>query len=177
MEEANENNNRRAIFAQRLQNARKICGLSQAELVAKMEDLAMKLPILFMAVSTTAIERYEKGIMFPESDNILGTLAEALNTTITELLRPFTVKVDCSQFAFRKKAKLGKKAVEAIKLKIQQRIENYVEIERISGMESSFDTSLLSDMIVSDANSAREAAMKLRQKWELVLRMFWSRSS
>ena len=169
MKEITQENNRRAIFAQRLQNARKICGLSQAELVAKMEDLAIKLPILFMAVSTTAIERYEKGIMFPESDKILGTLAEALNTTISELLRPFAVKVDCSQFAFRKKAKLGKKAVEAIKLKIQQRIENYVEIERISGMESSFDASVLSGMVVSDADSARAAAMELRQKWELGL--------
>lgn len=169
MSVVNEDNNRRAIFAQRLQNARKICGLSQAELVAKMEELAMKLPILFMAVSTTAIERYEKGIMFPESDKILGTIAEVLNTTITELLRPFTVKVDCSQFAFRKKAKLGKKAVEAIKLKIQQRIENYVEIERVSGMESFFDASILSTMIVSDAESARTAAMKLRQEWELGL--------
>ena len=56
----NNNSNRRIIFAQRLQNARKISGLSQAELVAKMEDLAMKLPILYKAVSTTAIERYEK---------------------------------------------------------------------------------------------------------------------
>lgn len=167
MREANENNNRRAIFAQRLQNARKICGLSQAELVAKMEDLAMKLPILFMAVSTTAIEKYEKGIMFPESDKILGTLAEVLNTHVAELLRPFTVQVDCSKFEFRKKAKLGKKAVESIKLKIQQRIEKYVEIERIAGMESSFDASVLKDVIVSDADSARAAAMKLRQEWEL----------
>ena len=167
MKEIASNNNRRAIFAQRLQNARKICGLSQAELVAKMEDLAIKLPILFMAVSTTAIEKYEKGIMFPESDKMLGTLAEVLNTHVAELLRPFTVQVDCSKFEFRKKAKLGKKAVEAIKLKIQQRIEKYVEIERIAGMESSFDASVLKDVIVSDADSARAAAMKLRQEWEL----------
>ena len=167
MKEITQENNRRAIFAQRLQNARKICGLSQAELVAKMEDLAIKLPILFMAVSTTAIEKYEKGIMFPESDKILGTLAEVLNTHVAELLRPFTIQVDCSKFEFRKKAKLGKKAVEAIKLKIQQRIEKYVEIERIAGMESSFDASVLKDVIVSDADSARAAAMKLRQEWEL----------
>lgn len=167
MREVNDNNSRRAIFAQRLQNARKICGLSQAELVAKMEELAMKLPILYKAVSTTAIERYENGVMFPESDKILGTLAEVLNTHVSDLLRPFTVKVDCSKFEFRKKAKLGKKAVEAIKLKIQQRIEKYVEIERIAGMESSFDTSVLEDVIVSDAVSARAAANKLRQAWEL----------
>lgn len=167
MIEKNENNNRRAIFALRLQNARKICGLSQAELVARMEELTIKLPMLYMAVSTTAIEKYEKGIMFPESDKILGTLAEVLNTHVSELLRPFAVKIDCSKFAFRKKAKLGKKAVEAIKLKIQQRIENYVEIERLSGMETSFDANVLSDVIVSDAESARKAAIKLRSEWKL----------
>ena len=54
------NNNKRAIFARRLQNARKICGLSQADVVDKMEKLVMELPILYKAVSTTAIERYEK---------------------------------------------------------------------------------------------------------------------
>lgn len=167
MADSNNGNNRRAIFAQRLQNARKICGLSQAELVAKMEELAMKLPILYKAVSTTAIERYENGIMFPESDKILGTLAVVLNTTIGDLLRPFAVEVDCSRFEFRKKSKLGKKAVEAIKLKIQQRIEKYVEIERIAGEEKQFDLNVLADIIVTDEESARQAAIKLRKEWNL----------
>lgn len=167
--EEQKKNELRAIFARRLQNARKICGLSQAELVAKMEELVMKLPILYKAVSTTAIERYEKGIMFPESDLILGTLAEVLNTHVTDLLRPFTVQVDCSKFEFRKKSKLGKKAVEAIKLKIQQRIEKYVEIERIAGVETKFDGDILSRFLVMDDKTAREAAMHLREVWKLGL--------
>lgn len=167
MVEIGDLNSRRVTFSRRLQNARKICGLSQAELVAKMEELEIKLPMLYKAVSTTAIERYEKGIMFPESDKILSTIAEVLNTHVSELLRPFTIHVDCSKFEFRKKAKLGKKAIESIKLKIQQRIEKYVEIERISGMESIFDESILSDMIVSDEDSACAAAQKLRHEWKL----------
>lgn len=161
------NNNKRAIFARRLQNARKICGLSQADVVDKMEKLVMELPILYKAVSTTAIERYEKGIMFPESDKILGTLAVVLNTTIGDLLRPFTVEVDCSKFEFRKKSKLGKKAEEAIKLKIQQRIEKYVEIERIAGEEKQFDMNVLADIVVTDEESARQAALRLREEWNL----------
>lgn len=160
-----ERNERRAIFAKRLQNARKICGLSQAELVRKMEELFMEIPFLYKAVSTTAIERYENGVMFPESDKIMNTLAEALNTSVADLLRPFTVNVDCSKFEFRKKAKLGKKAVEAIKLKIQQRIEKYVEIEQIAGMETTFDATILNHIIVTDEDSARRAASELRMKW------------
>ena len=167
MEERMDKNKRRVIFARRLQNTRKICGLSQAELVAKMEKQAMELPMLYKAVSTTAIERYEKGIMFPESDDVIVTLAKSLNTNMGDLLRPFTVEVDCSKFEFRKKSKLGKKAEEAIKLKIQQRIEKYVEIERIAGEEKSFDATILSNIVVADAESARQAALRLREKWEL----------
>ena len=167
MEKELDKNNRRAIFARRLQNARKICGLSQAELVAKMEKLFMELPILYKAVSTTAIERYENGVMFPESDKIMGTLATALNTRIDDLLRPFTVEVDFSKFEFRKKSKLGKKAEEAIKLKIQQRIEKYVEIEQIAGEVKRFDLNVLADKVVVDEESARQAALLLRKEWNL----------
>lgn len=167
MKQELDKNNRRAIFSRRLQNARKICGLSQAELVDRMEKLYMELPILYKAVSTTAIERYENGVMFPESDMIMGTLAEALNTRIDDLLRPFTVKVDFSKFEFRKKPKLGKKAEKAIKLKIQQRIEKYVEIEQIAGEKKQFDRNVLADRVVVDEASARQAALHLREEWNL----------
>lgn len=157
----------RQDFPQRLQNARKICGFSQAELAAQMTELAKDMPNIYKGVSSTAIEKYEKGIMFPESDKIMGTLAMALNTNVYDLIRPFTVEVDCSKFEFRKKAKLGKKAIEAIKLKIQQRIEKYVEIERIANAEMKFDTNLLSNILVKDEETARKAAMELRKKWKI----------
>lgn len=140
----------RFIFAKRLQNARKICGISQAELADRMEKLAQDMPYIYKGVSSTAIEKYENGIMFPESGTIMITLAEALHTHTDDLTRPFTVEVDCSKFEFRKKAKLGKKATEAIKLKIQQRIEKYVEIERIANAEMKFDIRILSDILVKN---------------------------
>ena len=77
----------------------------------------------FKAVSSTAIERYENAVMYPESDAIMATIAAALHTTVDSLNRPFTVNIDCSKFEFRKKSKLGKKQQERIKLEIQQRIE------------------------------------------------------
>lgn len=157
----------RQDFPKRLQNARKICGFSQAELATQMGNLAKDMPYIYKGVSSTAIERYEKGIMFPESDKIMVTLAMALKTNVYDLIRPFTVEVDCSKFEFRKKAKLGKKAIEAIKLKIQQHIEKYVEIERIANAEMKFDIDIVSDILVKDETSARQAAMKLRKIWKL----------
>lgn len=160
------NHNFKETFAKRLQIARKMRGLSQAELVARMAELAKNNPLLYKKVSTTAVERYENGIMFPESDIIMITLAAALKTNIGNLLRPFTVNVDCSKFEFRKKSKLGKKAQEAIKLKIQQRIEKYVEMERIVGEEPSFDVNF-SNVIVRTHEDARRVAIMLREKWQL----------
>lgn len=158
----------RQTFAKRLQNARKMCGLSQAELVKKMKELAAQLPMLFKAVSSTAIERYENGVMFPEDSSIMVTLAEALHTKTDNLVRPFTVNVDCSKFEFRKKSKLGKKAQEAIKLKIQQRIEKYVEIEHIVGIEPKFKVDY-SGIEVRTPEDARKVAMQLRKDWKLGL--------
>lgn len=156
----------RETFARRLQNARKMCGLSQADLVAKMKKLAEQLPMLYKAVSSTAIERYENAVMYPEDSNTLLTLAAALNTKTDNLTRPFEVNVDCSKFEFRKKSKLGKKAQEVIKLKIQQRIEKYMEIERISGIEPHFDVDF-SDIVVCTPDDARNVANILREKWNL----------
>lgn len=158
----------RQIFAKRLQNARKICGMSQNELAEKMKQMAENNPALFKSVSSTAIERYEKGVMYPEDESIKQTLAMALNTSIDNLSRPFTVNVDCSKFEFRKKSKLGKKAQEAIKLKIQQRIERYVEVERIVGVNPGFDVDY-SHIEVRTPEMAREVALMLREKWELGL--------
>lgn len=158
-------NEQRNTFARRLQNLRKICGISQAELVERMKKLEQSCPV-FKAVSSTAIERYEKAVMYPESDSIMATIAAALNTTVDSLNRPFTVNIDCSKFEFRKKSKLGKKQQERIKLEIQQRIEKYVEIERIAGEEPQFDVDY-SNIIVRTESDAQNVANKLREDWNL----------
>lgn len=155
-------------FARRLANARKMRGLSQGELAEKMKKLANQLPMIYKSVSSTAIERYENAVMYPDSSSIMVTLATVLNVSSDDLNRPFTVNVDCSKFEFRKKSKLGKKAQEVIKLKIQHRIEKYVEVEQIAGECPSFDIDY-SDIIVRTPADARKVAMKLRRDWNLGL--------
>lgn len=153
-------------FPIRLQNARKIRGISQSELASKMSELESSWPLMYKGVSSTAIEKYEKGIMTPDSDIIMVTIAEALNTNLSNLTRPFTVTI--GKFDFRKKSKLGKKAEEKIKIVARQRIEKYVEIERLLGEEIGCDASF-EDKVVRNRDDARKLAAELRNKWNLGL--------
>lgn len=159
----------REVFSRRLQMLRKMRGLSQAQLISKMKELADNDRAgLYETVSTTALEKYEKGLMMPQSSRLLCTISEALNVPIDDLMRPFAVTIDCRNFSFRKKSRLGKKKVEEIVLNIQNRIEKYVEIEEILNIKSEFDADL-SDVIVDSEQNARKAAMRLRDEWGLGL--------
>ena len=165
MERETNYEQKKEIFSKRLQNARKICVMSQAELAEKTKNMEQEYPN-YKSVSSTAIERYENGVMFPDSEAVMKTLADALETTVENLMRPFTVSIDFSRFEFRKKSKLGKKAQEAIVLKIQQRVEKYVEIEQLIGEEPKFDVNY-SDIEVRTFEDACEVARKLRKDWHL----------
>lgn len=146
----------RNTFAKRLQNARKMRGLSVQELVKSLDGL----------VSTTAIEKYEKGLMFPQSTAILVALASALKIPVGDLLRPMKIELDNNQFSFRKKAKLGKKAAEAILYTIKSRIEKYQEVEEIANLNTHYTTGVYTWQIDSE-EKARQAANELRMKWNL----------
>lgn len=146
----------RKAFAIRLQNARKMRGLSVQELARSLNGV----------VSTTAIEKYEKGLMFPQSTSILVAFAEALKVPVGDLLRPQTIDIDSSKFAFRKKAKLGKKAMESILITIKNKIEKYVEVEEIANIDSKYTTGKYQVVIDTEAK-ARQAAIELRKKWNL----------
>ena len=152
------------VFAIRLQNARKVSGMSQAELASKMSELQSACPVMYKAVSSTAIEKYENGVMVPDNDIIMVTIAKALNTNVANLRRPFRVTI--GEFDFRKKSKLGKKAVERIKIMARQRIEKYVEVERLLNEEIGCKVDFC-HLVVRNRNDARAIAYKLRQEWNM----------
>ena len=156
--------NENKVFAIRLQNARKVSGMSQAELASKMSELQSACPVMYKAVSSTAIEKYENGVMVPDNDIIMVTIAKALNTNVANLRRPFRVMI--GKFAFRKKSKLGKKAVERILILAQQRIEKYVEVERLLNEEIGCNVDF-SNFVVRNKNDARAIANMLRKEWNM----------
>ena len=157
-------NGEKRVFAIRLQNARKVSGMSQAELASKMSELQSVCPAMYKGVSSTAIEKYEKGVMVPDNDIIMVTIAKALNTNVANLRRPFRVMI--GKFAFRKKSKLGKKAVERILILAQQRIEKYVEVERLLNEEIGCNIDF-SNFVVRNKNDARAIANMLRKEWNM----------
>ena len=152
------------VFAIRLQNARKVSGMSQAELASKMSELQSVCPAMYKGVSSTAIEKYENGVMVPDNDIIMVTIAKALNTNVANLRRPFRVTI--GEFDFRKKSKLGKKAVERIKIMARQRIAKYVEVERLLNEEIGCKVDFC-HLVVRNRNDARAIAYKLRQEWNM----------
>ena len=100
------------VFAQRIATARKMAGLS-------MDQLAT-----LSGLSKNAISRYEKGVMRPDSSNLIK-LSKALNVKVDYLFRKPTVELEALEF--RKKARLGLKSIDSIKYRVMDRLERYLE--------------------------------------------------
>ena len=141
------------IFGARLKNARIINGMSMDDLCAKMKTL----------VSKQTISKYESGKMLPNSTNLIA-LANALNVKPDYLLRPFTVSLD--RIEFRKKSKMSVKEERAIKEKIRDKIERYIEVEEILGISSDFTNPIRENSVIAPSDVYR-IAEQLKAAWQL----------
>lgn len=139
------------VFSRRLSDARKIRLMSQKALSEATHNL----------VSSSAIDKYERGLSIPSS-TILIALGEALNMKPDYFFTPYTVEVDCAKFEFRKKAKLGVKAIESIKLKVAMMLENYVAIEEVTKSATVCDL-LYQVKLVRTEQDAVDAALYMRE--------------
>lgn len=97
-----------------------------------LEKLAQSLAA---PVSKQAINKYEKGLMKPDS-SVLIALANALDMKIDYFFRPFTVEVD--KVEFRKKSGFTEKMASAVKEHVREELERYLEIEQIAGSQVRF---------------------------------------
>ena len=141
------------IFGARLKTARVINGMSMDDLCAKMNNL----------VSKQTISKYESGKMLPNSTNLIA-LANALSVKPDYLLRPFTVSLD--RIEFRKKSKMGVKEENSIKEKIRDRIERYIEIEEILGVDSNFVNPIKDHFVIAPSDVYR-IAEEVKTLWKL----------
>jgi len=142
-------------FAKRLVNARKIKCLSQRELCAQLNG----------KVSSSAIEKYEKGLMMPSSD-VLILISKALGFKMDYFFRPFSVTIDVDNFEFRKQSSLGIKKVESIKCLVASEIEKYLEVESILGISNLFKLDY-GNMLVETEDDAIQMAKRLRQDFNI----------
>jgi Zn-dependent peptidase ImmA (M78 family)/transcriptional regulator with XRE-family HTH domain len=139
-------------IGQRIKQARKAGNLSMREL-AEMAQ-----------ISAMAISKYEREQDAPSS-GVLLRLAQALNTPIDFFFRPMTATVTLQ--AYRKHTILGTKEQEAIRMRIQEWLERYLETEELFPGEHY--TVALPSYAVQSLDQVEDAAASLRRDWSLGL--------
>lgn len=134
----------------------------QARVVARMSlrELAER-----VGVSAQAISKYERGLDQPGSAVVLR-LAQALGVSVEFLLRP--VEVGTIRPDFRKRARLAAKLQASLIERIRERLERYVQVERLvygrcvpTALPEGFP------IPVSDMSAVESAADRLRKEWQL----------
>lgn len=113
------------IFSKRLKMARQKKGISMEELSEMTNG----------AVSKQTISKYESGKAMAGTE-ILSKLALALDVTMDYFLKKFVFSMDEIKISFRKKTSVSVKDENILKSTIQEKVEAYLEIERILSHES-----------------------------------------
>lgn len=119
-------------------------------------------------VSHAALQKYEKGLMGPDS-TVLNALCETLD------LRPDfffqTREVELAGIEFRKRQKLTKKDEDRAREEAREFFERYLEVEEILEIESPELKQANLSAVALDALSdwVEKAAVDLREKWNLGL--------
>jgi Zn-dependent peptidase ImmA (M78 family) len=142
-----------SFFGVRLKLARKMAGMSLQALSDNLGNL----------VSKQALNKYEQGLMNP-SNEVLLAISKLLNLKPDFFLKKEYVEIN--NISFRKRATLSKKLEESIIEKARDYVERYFEIENILGIQSVF-INPVDDIIIRNRKDSEQAAVRLRQEWEL----------
>jgi Zn-dependent peptidase ImmA (M78 family) len=97
-------------------------------------------------------------------DEVLISLADALDQPLDFFFRPFSVKL--KGVAFRKITGVGSKTLEAIREQAADFFERYLEIEQVLGLPRKFRDPL-GDFHLGKVKEVEEAAAKVRSAWGL----------
>jgi Zn-dependent peptidase ImmA (M78 family)/DNA-binding XRE family transcriptional regulator len=146
------------IFARRLRSARIMLGWSMDMLCEKMGNL----------ISKQSISKYENGKMMPDS-TVLIAMANALGVDPDYFFRPFLFNMDEFKVSFRKKSKVQVYETNAIKEKIRDKVERYLEIENILGVKNEFRFNAYTNAILSSPQDIKAQALRVRDDWGLGL--------
>lgn len=141
----------KTTFAYRLKSARLQKGVTQEELAG------------VLGITKQAISQYENGRKKPESKTLLA-LARYFGKTTSFFLRPVITPLE--EVEFRKRAALKGKELAVVKATILDRLEPYIELEAILGIESRFRNPL-PIVPIGELKDAEIAAIRLREKWQL----------
>lgn len=148
-------------FGMRLKRARVKNGLS-------LRNLAERLRVEGVEVSHSALGKYEKGLMLPDSEKLIA-LCDVLDVEPDDFFRVETVKLE--NIEFRKLSDFGKKKVDRIREEAVEFFERYLEIETMLGIPRKRLERI--DLRDRDTHSpewpdeAESVAEKVRRDWSL----------
>ncbi len=142
-------------FANRLQSARKMAGLSLQSLADKLGNVVTK----------QALNKYELGKMKPDSTCLIA-LANALQVPIDYFYANPSV-IQLTHIDFRKySTKISNALEETIKEKVKYQCERYFELEDLLTLDEKADYFFFKQ-IVKNEQDAEDAAKELRKQWNL----------
>ncbi len=147
--------NSKEIFGRRLKLARQKEKLSMEELSNKTGG----------AVSKQTISKYESGKAMAGSD-ILEKLANALKVPMDYFFRPFYFDISKINISFRKKSSIKAKDESSLVSKIQDKVEHFLEIEKILSIDNTYNKTDIFPVISSPAQM-KELAKTIRTQWGL----------
>jgi Zn-dependent peptidase ImmA (M78 family) len=138
---------------ERLKAARLLAGLS----LRQLEEA------LFNRISYNSINKYEKGLMQPETGTVLR-LAAALSVTPGYFFE--TSSIELGEINFRKHSSLTLAEVEQIKEKVKDKALRYIEAERLLNVGKPFNNPIGKKQ-VRNKERAEEMAELVRIEWGL----------
>ena len=143
------------MFSERLKLARKREGWSLRGLADQMGG----------AVSAQAIGKYERGEMMPSS-TVAIALADALGVSMSYLLSPSDLSLQCVEF--RKHASTKAKERAMVESAVVDQIDRYLEVEGLLGIDASqWDVPNCAPCQVTAVEDADQAAGAIRAAWNL----------
>jgi Zn-dependent peptidase ImmA (M78 family) len=144
------------VFGERLRRGRTLRGLSLRALSQRIGGL----------VSHTALQKYEKGEMSPNS-TVLLELADALAVRPDYFFEMQSVTL--SRIEFRKKADFGKAKQSQVVEAAQEFLERYLEVERLLAIQHPVLTAakVAQGSGVDPGDAVESAASELRDAWRL----------
>lgn len=115
-----------------------------------------------IGLSPMAISKYENDKNVPNSD-VLMRLSKELGVKLDYFFRPDSFSIELQ--AFRKHSGLGKKQEDAIRMRIKDWLERYLETENLFPQE--INHSSIEKKRVYNFEDVEKAAQELRNKWQL----------
>lgn len=141
------------MLATRITRARAAAGLSLRELSQRV------------GVSHTAIAKFEHGELVPSSDILLG-LARATGVKVEFFFRPDTVTL--GQPAYRKRARLGVKALAKVEAEILDQVERVVELLGFFPEPPIPTFSVPAELpFATSLDAIEDVALQVRAAWDL----------